>query len=82
MPSDRFAGKPQPYVSQQLGLLRNAGVIDDEKDGLNVYYRLADAEIATWLNQLFGEAAESDRRVIACPCPKCATEPIFLREAA
>ena len=31
--------KPQPYVSQQLRVLRQAGVIQDEKDGQNVYYR-------------------------------------------
>lgn len=34
--------KSQPYVSQQLAILRNAKVIVDERDGTNIYYRLAD----------------------------------------
>ena len=72
--------KPQPYVSQQLGLLRKAGIIEDEKDGLNVYYRLADEEIAVWLNDILGVAIgehpemSQHKKLIACPCPKCETE--------
>ena len=38
--------KPQPYVSQQLAILRNAGVIVDERDGTNIFYRLADDNVA------------------------------------
>ncbi len=72
--------KPQPYVSQQLGLLRKAGIIEDEKDGLNVYYRLADEEIVIWLNDILGEAIDEHpemsqhKKPIACPCPKCEIE--------
>ena len=66
--------KPQPYVSQQLRILRQAGVIIDEKDGLNVYYRLADTEINMWLNHILGEPTGVNRHqpVDLCPCPKCA----------
>ena len=46
--------KPQPYVSQQLRVLREAGLIMDEKDGANVYYRLSDAQIASWLDVALG----------------------------
>ncbi len=72
--------KPQPYVSQQLSLLRKAGIIEDEKDGLNVYYRLADREIAVWLNAILGETIgehseiSQHKKLIACPCPKCETD--------
>ena len=72
--------KPQPYVSQQLGLLRKAGIIEDERDSLNIYYRLADEEIAIWLNDILGEAIgehpeiSQHKKLIACPCPKCETE--------
>lgn len=41
--------KPQPYVSQQLRLLRDAGVIQDERRGQNIYYRLVDADMDSWL---------------------------------
>ena len=34
---EALLGKPQPYVSQQLRLLRDAGVIVDEKQGQNVF---------------------------------------------
>ena len=72
--------KPQPYVSQQLSLLRKAGIIEDEKDGLNVYYRLADREIAIWLDDILGEVVDEQpemsqhKKLVTCPCPKCETE--------
>ena len=37
--------RPQAYISQQLRVLREADVVVDDKDGLNVYYRIADARI-------------------------------------
>ena len=36
--------RPQTYVSQQLRVLRDAGMVADRKDGVLVYYRLADPE--------------------------------------
>ena len=77
---EALLGKPQPYVSQQLRFLRQSGLIVDEKEGQNVYYRLADEQIATWLElvlgPLVGEHPEmaAHKRVITCPCPKCADE--------
>ncbi len=74
---EALLGKPQPYVSQQLRFLRSAGIIIDEKEGQNVYYRLVDAEIGAWLDQVLGPAQGEDpaltahKQVIACPCPKC-----------
>ena len=73
-------GKPQPYVSQQLRLLRDAGVIIDEKQGQNVYYRLSDDEVRAWLDVVLGPvegwnaALAQHERVIACSCPKCNDE--------
>ncbi len=34
----------QPNVSRHLGILRMAGVVDARRDGMWVYYRLADQE--------------------------------------
>ena len=74
--------KPQPYISQQLGLLRNAGIIKDEKNGLNVYYRLADEEISMWLNHILGKVIgeypelSQHEKLNVCPCPKCESETI------
>ena len=67
--------KPQPYISQQLAILRNAGVIVDERAGANVFYRIASADVAhqvaTSLNPLSADEPEGRRIVYGCPCPKC-----------
>jgi ArsR family transcriptional regulator len=63
-------GRPQAYVSQQLAVLRDAGVVDTSKDGLNVFYHLADRKIRKVLGILMGEAGDP-RPVNGCPCPKC-----------
>lgn len=74
---EALLGKPQPYVSQQLRLLRDAGIIADEKQGQNVFYRLSDEAVRGWLDAVLGPAIGEHpelmqhKRVIACVCPKC-----------
>jgi len=74
---EALLGKPQPYVSQQLRLLRDAGIIVDEKQGQNVFYRLSDDDVRGWLDAVLGPAVGEHpdmalhKRMIACPCPKC-----------
>jgi DNA-binding transcriptional ArsR family regulator len=74
---EALLGKPQPYVSQQLRLLRDAGVIIDEKQGQNVFYRLCDDAVRAWLDVVLGPVTgehpemAQHKRVIACVCPKC-----------
>lgn len=78
--------KPQPYVSQQLRLLREAGVISDQKQGQNVFYRICDPEVLAWLDTLLGAvdggAAENHEVITACACPKCAPITLTLPRAA
>ena len=38
-------GATQPNVSQQLAVLRAAGVVEAERDGREVRYRLSDADV-------------------------------------
>jgi DNA-binding transcriptional ArsR family regulator len=66
-------GRPQAYISQQLRVLREAGVVTDRKDGLLVYYRLTDPLIEQILEQILGPAGEATQSP-ACPCPKCTSE--------
>jgi DNA-binding transcriptional ArsR family regulator len=79
-------GKPQPYVSQQLRLLREAGVIRDDKQGQNVFYMICDREVSAWLDAILGPVSTAvDARthrepVVAYTCPKCA--PVVLSLAA
>ena len=63
-------GRPQAYVSQQLRVLREAGLVTDRKDGLLVYYRLADGRIERLLEQVLGPAGERTCSP-ECPCPRC-----------
>ncbi len=74
--------KPQPYVSRQLAILRNARVIVDERDGTNVFYRLADENVARQIAAACphdgveagndGSGARERQTLPACNCPKCA----------
>jgi ArsR family transcriptional regulator len=63
-------GRPQAYVSQQLRVLREAGVVTDRRDGLLVYYRLDDPEVEHMLCLVLGPAGERVS-VDGCPCPRC-----------
>ena len=69
-------GLRQAYISQQLAVLRDAGLIQDRRDGWNVFYRVAERRIFDVLaaaEQIAGPARESlpPRPAVACPCPKC-----------
>jgi DNA-binding transcriptional ArsR family regulator len=66
-------GRPQAYVSQQLRVLREAEVVADRKDGLLVFYRLADQQVERLLENVLGPAGEPTC-VPGCPCPHCQTE--------
>ena len=78
-------GQRQPYVSQQLATLREAGLVTDRREGTLIYYRLADDLLATLLEQgksvvrdLTSEAlvfAPVPEEALAnCPCPLCKGE--------
>jgi ArsR family transcriptional regulator len=75
-------GQRQPYVSQQLATLREAGLVADRRDGTLIYYRLADDHLARLLDEgkavvqdLEGEGvsfpAVSLEALEHCPCPRC-----------
>ena len=68
-------GFRQSYISQQLAVLREAGIIQDRRDGWNVFYRVADAKIYVVLDavqQVLGETSMPRVKAdVHCPCPKC-----------
>lgn len=59
--------KRQAYVSQQLMVLRDAGLVIDRRDGLNVFYQLADPSVAEVLDMILGP----DKTRNACTQPAC-----------
>jgi DNA-binding transcriptional ArsR family regulator len=54
-------GGSQPLVSYDLGILRHAGLVDTEKSGPNVYYRIA-PEHAAHIGKLLDLANEMQPR--------------------
>lgn len=78
-------GQRQATISQHLMRLRQAGLVSDRRDGLNIYYSLASPTVARLLDSAWRAAAELARgdggeftfrgRMTgprpACPCPPC-----------
>jgi ArsR family transcriptional regulator len=64
--------KRQPYISQQLMTLREAGLVNSRRDGLQVYYRLADSRVRDLLCLMLGATRQIGIRCVeGCPCPTC-----------
>ena len=75
---EAWLGYRQAYISQQLSVLRQAGLICDRRDGWNVYYQIADKaiyEVLDLVRRMTG-AVEFEGRtpVKACSCPKCSAK--------
>lgn len=65
-----LVGRPQPYVSQQLGVLREANLVTDRREGLFVYYSLNDVRVEQVLEAMLGPPEEHGP-VKTCSCPHC-----------
>lgn len=74
---EAMLGLRQAYISQQLMILKQAGLLEARRDRLNLYYRVCTPEVFTVL-----DALRSVRGVTPappphkhanrdCPCPKC-----------
>ena len=74
---EAFLGYRQAYISQQLSVLRDAGLIQDRRDGWNIFYRVVKPEIYLLMDaaqNVMGEAAVTQKakhKGPTCPCPKC-----------
>jgi DNA-binding transcriptional ArsR family regulator len=69
-------GYRQAYISQHLMFLREAGLVDDRRDGTRIYYRVIKPEIFNLLDaaiRMSGMEPEGRKNIQAghCPCPKC-----------
>jgi ArsR family transcriptional regulator len=67
----------QAYISQQLMILKEAGLIGSRRAGLNLYYRVVKPEIFQVLDKVrsvTGVPVKLPKHSHAnadCPCPKC-----------
>lgn len=69
-------GFRQAYLSQQLGVLRAAGLVEDRRDGWNIFYRVSAPQVYDVLqaaNSLGATSQVTNREQVEtlCPCPKC-----------
>lgn len=68
-------GQRQAYVSQQLAILRRAGLVADRRDGPNSFYRIARPELLTMLDTAHamagGNTANAMGSSVSCPCQRC-----------
>ena len=69
-------GFRQAYISQQLMVLKEAGLIQDRRDGWNVFYHIAEPRIFAVLSaveQIIAPTSRTSkpRRAVSCTCPKC-----------
>ena len=71
-------GFRQAYISQQLSVLREAGLVQDRRDGWNIFYRVADDRIYEVLNaarRITGQGEPKVKKpIVLCTCPKCSAQ--------
>ena len=70
-------GFRQAYISQQLSVLREAGIIQDRRDGWNIYYRVIDRRIYEVLDAMKRITGQNEpgktKPALVCTCPTCST---------
>lgn len=74
---EAFLGYRQAYISQQLIVLKQAGIISDKRIGWNVYYSVIDSKIFNLLDvaqQMKGHEVKLNFSGVVCSCPACATQ--------
>ena len=78
-------GYRQAYISQQLSVLRDIGLVQDRRDGWNVHYRVTQPQVFALLDvaiTMMGGQPSSRKtthgaKLANCPCPRCAAaEPV------
>lgn len=76
-------GYRQPYISQHLMALREAGIITARREGRYVFYTLCDVSLLELINSIAELAGIQDKNIMAdlsvsslraCPCPHCQEE--------
>lgn len=52
----------QPTLSQQLGVLRDAGIVETRRDAKQIFYRLTEAKAARLIEALYAIFCKKDGR--------------------
>jgi ArsR family transcriptional regulator len=78
----------QSYISQQLNVLRQAGVVTSRKEGQWTFYQISEPKLYDVLDQIkqilliqgkwqpeFSSGPGTDLEGIVCNCPQCSPHP-------
>lgn len=73
---EAMLGLRQAYISQQLMVLRKAGMLRERRDGTFIFYHLADAKVVQLLTAVRRSVGVRRPTRIApfleeCSCPRC-----------
>jgi DNA-binding transcriptional ArsR family regulator len=75
---EAYLGCRQSYISQQLSVLREAGLIQDRRDGWNIFYRVVNPQIYEVLDavqKLTGQpGGDVNKARVVCTCPHCSAK--------
>ena len=69
-------GCRQAYISQHLMVLREAGLVEDRREGARIFYRVIKPEVfdlVDYARRLTGDGQihTTPTKIDDCPCPKC-----------
>lgn len=73
---ETYLGQQQALVSKHLAILRDAGLVADERRGWNSFYRVVRPDVFALLaaaQAMAGGEAPLAPPSTPCPCPTCAT---------
>lgn len=77
-------GLRQAYISQQLMVLRSAGLVEVRREGLNIYYRVTQPKIYAVIDamrQVTQTKPMPLQAVVQCNCPSCETTRLQLPQS-
>ena len=76
-------GMRQAYISQQLMVLRRAGIVASRREGWNHYYRVRKPEIYAVLDAVYEITGTTAGKPVsapaACTCPRCRKDAVHQR---
>jgi DNA-binding transcriptional ArsR family regulator len=77
----------QAYLSQQLMVLREAGLVEDQREGWNIYYRVRKPDVFNVIDAAHQALGETKRLSLpavipSCSCPHCTGDKTNMTVAA
>lgn len=79
-------GRPQAYVSQQLAILRDAGLIESQRSGAFIYHKLRDYSVlamvdlaSRFLGRASAAAPPTVEKLEGCECPQCSNDALLTK---